>query len=264
MKEFDYILENIQTDALTLDYFLVPWDTAIIEQPVAEIKHLEIRETEQAGRDYLDFRHWCRKHGITLCCCRVTHDQLIESMFLETQGFRFIELNYRPRLDKLLKLELPDDSLIIEPAHYRDRELLAEMAAAAFMYGRFHQDPRLGAKLGNRRYKTWLLNSFDHPHQKVFKCLQDSKIIAFFVVEQQEPGHCFWSLNGIAPGLQNQGLGKRVWRTMLRWHQKEGIDTVTTSISSHNISAFNLYISLGFRFPSPHMTFHWRPLNCIH
>jgi hypothetical protein len=46
MKEFDYILENIQTDALTLDYFLVPWDTAIIEQPVAEIKHLEIRETK--------------------------------------------------------------------------------------------------------------------------------------------------------------------------------------------------------------------------
>ena len=84
-------------------------------------------------------------------------------------------------------------------------------------------------------------------------------VVAFFVVEYPEQGHCFWSLVGLAPGLQGQGLGKRVWRTMLGWHKKNGIDTISTSISSHNSTVLNLYISLGFRFPAPHMTFHWRP-----
>ena len=41
--DFDYKLEKIHTDALILEYFHVPWDTEILEQPVAEIRHLEIK-----------------------------------------------------------------------------------------------------------------------------------------------------------------------------------------------------------------------------
>lgn len=34
MIDFTYRLEHIQTDALTLDYFPVPWDTKIIARPL--------------------------------------------------------------------------------------------------------------------------------------------------------------------------------------------------------------------------------------
>ena len=111
--DFDYRLEKIHTNALTLEYFLVPWDTEILEQPVAEIRHLEVRESTAAARDYFAFTAWCGEHAITFSNCRIAHDQVIESMFLQAQGFRFIELNYRPRMNKVQELELPDDEIII-------------------------------------------------------------------------------------------------------------------------------------------------------
>ena len=254
--DFDYRLEKIHTKALTLEYFLVPWDTEILGQPVAEIKHLEVKDPEAAARDFCAFTTWCGEHTIAFSNCRILHNQVVESMFLQAQGFRFIELNYRPRMNKLQELELQDDEIIIEPATYADRMILAKMAGSIFQHGRFHQDPRLGASLGNRRYKTWLLNAFVLPHQKVLKCLLGDEIIAFFVVEYPEPGHCFWSLIGLAPGMQGQGLGKRVWRAIMRKHQQEGIEIITTSISSHNIAVLNLYVSLAFRFSVPYATFH--------
>jgi RimJ/RimL family protein N-acetyltransferase len=262
--DFDYKLEKIHTNALTLDYFLVPWDTQILEQPVAEIRHLEVKEPEAASRDFGIFTTWCSEHAIKFTNCRIVHDQVVESMFLQAQGFRFIELNYRPRMNKLQVLELPDDEIVTEQAADADRVLLAEMAGSVFQHGRFHQDPQMGLALGNRRYKTWLLNAFESPHQQVLKCLLDHEIVAFFVVEYPEQGHCFWSLTGLAPGMQGKGLGKRVWRTMMRKHQQEGIETITTSISSHNTAVLNLYASLAFRFPTPYATFHLRPTNAQH
>ena len=258
---FEYKLEKIQTKALTLDYFLVPWDTEILEQPVAEIRNLEVRKPCAAGRDFRDYTAWLGENAITFCCCRIAHDHIDESMFLQEHNFRFIELNYRPRIDKLQELELPDDEIIIELAADEDKMPLAEMAGLVYQHGRFHQDPKLGAILGGRRYKTWLLNAFELPHQQVLKCLLGNEVIAFFVIEYPEQGHCFWSLNGLAPGMQGKGLGKRVWRSMMQKHQQQGIQSITTSISSHNNPVLNLYASLAFQFSVPHATFHWHFAN---
>jgi RimJ/RimL family protein N-acetyltransferase len=93
----------------------------------------------------------------------------------------------------------------------------------------------------------------------VLKCSLDGRIVGFFVIEARKHGDCFWSLNGLAPGSEGQGLGKRVWRSMLHWHRAAGVHTVSTSISSHNVAAFNLYVALGFRFPLPSMTLQWCP-----
>ncbi len=257
--KFAYRTESISTPSLSLDYFLVPWDTEIVGEPVAEISRLRVIDIDNAGRDYSAFTGWCEDHKITLCNCRLPQERLTEAMFLEERGFRFIELNYHPRLTGLRSMELGEDDLTVEVASDGDREPLADMAGRIFRHGRFHQDPRVGPVLGNRRYRVWMVNAFDRPQQTVLKCSRGGEIVGFFVVEHPEPDHCFWSLNGLAPGLQGQGLGKRVWKALLRWHQGEGVDTVTTSISSHNIEAFNLYVSLGFRFAEPAMTMHWRP-----
>lgn len=259
MTNFTYELESVQTDALTLDYFLVPWDTEIVAQPVAEIARIEITEPEKASGDYRAFRRWCETHDIALCSCRISHDRSVESMFLQAQGFRFVELNYQPRLNKVQDQKLSDDAILVEPAGGQDREVLAEMAGSVFRHGRFHQDPRLGAELGNRRYRKWLLNCFEQTHHRVLKFMLDGELIAFFVVKYPQQGQCFWSLGSLAPGRQGQGLGKRVWRTMLRNNQQEGIERISTSISSLNIAVLNLYVSLGFQFPAPNATFHWCP-----
>ncbi|MCU7873408.1 MAG: GNAT family N-acetyltransferase [Candidatus Thiodiazotropha sp. (ex Lucinoma borealis)] len=255
---FDYKLEKIQTNALSMEFFLVPWDTEIMEKPVAEIRCLNVKIPKQARNEFQTFFDWCNDHKIALINCRISHDQLVESMFLQAHEFRFIELNYRPQIKNLQNLKILDDEIDIVLAEPDDRLPLAGMAGSVFQHGRFHQDPRLGVGLGNYRYKSWLLNAFELSHQKVYKFMLDQKIIAFFVIEYPEQGHAFWSLTGLAPGMQGKGLGKRVWRRMMLKHQQEGIDTISSSISSHNITVLNLYLSLVFRFPTPSATFHWR------
>ena len=148
---------------------------------------------------------------------------------------------------------------MIEPAKAEDQELLAQMAGRIFKHGRFHQDPALGSEVGNERYKIWLLNSFSYPGQSIFKCIDNDEIVGFFVVEYPGESRCHWSLIGLAPGLSGRGMGARVWQAMMRFHQDEGMKSIVTSISSHNTAMFNLYVKLGFRFPLPKVTFHWRP-----
>jgi RimJ/RimL family protein N-acetyltransferase len=256
---FAYETESIRTAALKLDHFVVPWDTQIFGVPVAQIAELRVLEPVQAAHDYERFEDWCRRQRIALCACRLPAERLADCMFLEDRGFRFVELNYLPRLTGLQSLHTRDGGVEVAVADDGDRAPLADIAARTFRHGRYHQDPRIDPALGDRRYRAWMENAFTNPSQQVLKCLLDGRIVGFFVVENPEPKHCFWSLNGLAPGLQGQGLGGRVWRSVLHWHRSQGAHTVSTSISSHNVPALNLYVSLGFRFPAPSVTLQWCP-----
>lgn len=257
--DFSYSLLNIRSESLIMDYFLVPWDSKIQGYPVAEIDHLEVIDARGAEDQFEIFVNWCDSQEIQFCNCRIRHDQLSESFFLQQQGFRFIELNYRPVLQDLDQLNLAANAIVIEPAKTEDQEFLAQMAGRIFKHGRFHQDPALGPEVGNQRYKIWLINSFSHPGQFIYKCLESDEIVGFFVVEYPGENSCYWSLIGLAPGLGGRGMGARVWRAMMRFHQDEGMKSIVTSISSHNSAVLNLYAKLGFRFPLPKVTFHWRP-----
>jgi ribosomal protein S18 acetylase RimI-like enzyme len=256
---FSFETHTIRTPALRLDYHLVPWDAEIFRVPVAQITELQVADGTAAARDYEQFAAWCEQQRIALCACRVPADRIVDSMFLEERGFRFIELNYTPRFEGLQVLKLAEDSIRVEPAALHDRDALASMAAHVFKHGRFHQDPRIDPRLGDRRYRIWMENAFERPSQTVLKCVEGDQVVGFFVIEQRDPGHVFWSLIGLAPGLGGRGLGKRVWKSVLRKHQADGVDVVSTSISSHNAPVFNLYVSLGFRFPTPTITLQWRP-----
>jgi RimJ/RimL family protein N-acetyltransferase len=255
---FAYLTETIRTPALSLDYHLVPWDREISGRPVAQISAVSISDVHQAVHDFQAFEHWRAEHAIELCACRVPASNMVESMFLEDRGFRFVELNYLPKLTGLQQQPEAETAIKVEPASEEDRDTLADMAGQVFSHGRFHQDPRIDPALGHKRYRTWLINAFQHPQQRVLKCVLDDAIVGFFVVEYPQLAHCFWSLTGLAPGMQGRGLGKRVWRAVLDHHRREGIDTVSTSISSHNVPVFNLYVALGFRFPPPSITLQWR------
>jgi hypothetical protein len=50
---------------------------------------------------------------------------------------------------------------------------------------------------------------------------------------------------------------------MLAFHRREGVQEVSTSISSHNVAVLNLYASMGFRFPAPTITLHWCPFGPV-
>jgi ribosomal protein S18 acetylase RimI-like enzyme len=219
---------------------------------------MTVRDQHDASQDFGQFQTWCADNDIRLVTCRLPQEKLPECGFLESHGFRFIELNYRPTRSGLDNFA-PDQAITIRPASPGDAAEITAIASDVFATGRWHMDPHIGAEIGDRRYAAWAGNAFRNPDQSVLTFLMDRRIIGFLVLERPAPSERFWSLISLAPGLAGQGLGRRVWQTLLAFHAAEGVTTVSTSISSHNVAVFNLYVSLGFRFPPPEITLHWCP-----
>jgi hypothetical protein len=259
---FSYVEERIESPALDLTYHLTPWDRPVLHGEAAAISDIRLRDEIEANLTFGEFRDWCSRKAVELVGCRLPQGNLRECGFLESQGFRFIELNYRPALKGLGEFSR-DPEIAICPASECDQPEISAIAGKIFAAGRLHIDPMVGPEIGNRRYAIWAANAFRHPGQEVLKCLVDGCIVAFMVVERPAVASRFWSLVGLAPGLSGKGLGRRVWTSMLAFHHGEGVEEVSTSISSHNVAAHNLYTSLGFRFPAPDITLHWCPFGPV-
>ena len=259
---FSYVEEQLRLPALEMSYHLAPWDEPAFQGNTAVITSIHVRMAEEAADSFEAFRNWCYRNLTILVSCRLGQDQLVECGFLERQGFRFIELNYRPVLSPLDGFA-EDPEITVCPALPEDDKVISGFAAQIFTTGRLHVDPLIDSETGNRRYGLWAANAFRNPNQRVLKCQMGGRIIAFLVVEQPSPTSRFWSLIGLAPGLAGKGLGLRVWKALLAFHQREGVDEVSTSISSHNTAVHNLYVKLGFRFPSPTITLHWCPFGSL-
>jgi GNAT superfamily N-acetyltransferase len=248
---------SIETEGLSLQAALVSWDTEIFDYPVAQIECFNILDHDQFRNDYMVFESWLDLNHCRIVSCRLSHDKLYESIFLEEKGFRFIETVLHPKFDDLLRLNIFDQGLTITLADEADLPVLTRIAESAFTNERFHVDPRLDPRRGDIRYVRWVANTLTHPRQRLLKILDNEIIVAFFIIEVMDDGHVYWHLTAVSPQHQGKGYGRRTWLAMLRYHQENGSLAVSTTISARNIPVLNLYSSLNFRFLPPEMTFHW-------
>jgi GNAT superfamily N-acetyltransferase len=247
----------VQTPNLRLVARHVPWDSDIYGTVVAQITDAELRDVDGASRDYAAFEKWCDTGGVGIVSCRLPQDRLRESMFLEQKGFRFIEMVLHPKIQLSRAGETVNEGFVIACGSEGDLPALEALAERAFGYERYHVDPRLDPRLGDRRYGRWVRNALRHDSQQLLKVLESDRLIALFIVERQAEASVYWHLTAIAPEWQGQGFGRRVWRAMLRRHQDDGLLSVATTISARNTPVLNLYSQLQFRFDPPEMTFHW-------
>jgi len=149
--KFDVQLESISTNNINMEFFYVPWDSDIFNKKVAQISKFKILSTKKILKDFGLYQSWCKKKEIEFSSCRLLHKQVNEGLFLESKGFRFIELNYHPILKNLELIELPVSNIDITNADECDEALLANVAERVFHNERFHQDPLIGANLANKR-----------------------------------------------------------------------------------------------------------------
>jgi len=258
----DFISKNISIsyDNLHLKYRLIPWDSKLFGYGVMDISDISVDNTIRAVENYCTFDLLCEQEQVKLIGCRLPQSDIKNIQFLEGIGFNFIELSYKPELRSLQNMSITPSTIRVVDAEISDKEELADWSGKIFEYGRFHQDTNIDSRLSNSRYKNWLLNAFENESQSVIKCVDEKfATVAFFVVEYPEPTSCFISLVGMGPEYQGRGLAKFSWNAFLTKLQNDGFNTISTSISSHNIAVFNLYVSLGFRFPEPEVTLHkWR------
>jgi len=255
--KFDYPLHRLETGALSLAYFHVPWDSEIFGFPVAQIAEMRVSNPVLARTDLAPFQAWLEQEAIQLASCRLPHDGLRESILLEQVGFRFVEMVLHPHLADLQAFPCSPQGLDVTLADSADLPAIEAIATQAFGYERFHADPRLDRSLADRRYLVWVHNSHEHPTQRLYKICDGADLVGFFVTENKPDVLCYWHLTAISPAFQGRGYGKRVWREMLHFHQQEGMTQIGTTIAARNTPVLNLYASLGFRFQPPEMTLHW-------
>ncbi len=260
--KLDIVPYLIDAPALKMRYFNVPWDSTIFGFPVVQIEGIDIVDGDPAPA-FLPFEQWCHDIGCRLVCCRMPHDRLRESGFLERRGFRFIEMVYRPRFEDLSRLPDFQTDLGIYEAAADDLVEIENIARSAFVTGRFVLDERLDVRLANERYSVWVRNSFADPQHQVLKAVIDDRIAGFFIVESRPDGTAYWHLTAVSPDFQHRGVGKSLWKAMMTRHRDAGMRAVETTISAHNTPVMNLYATLGFRFGEADMTFHRTddPLN---
>jgi RimJ/RimL family protein N-acetyltransferase len=248
---------NLETSALSLSVNLVPWDAKVFGFPVAVIDALGVIDSGKAALDFEKVRDWLDAENVRIISCRLPHEELAESFFLESQGFRFVEMVLHPQISGLSRLELGNEGLFVDLATTRDIPTLSAIAASAFGSERYHVDPRVDTGRANVRYAKWVEGSFVHPQQRLLKVVDGEDIVALFIIEVVAPGKVYWHLTAVAPRFQGKGMGWRSWRSMMHYHQSQGIDMVETTISARNSRVLNLYARLGFRFSPPEMTFHY-------
>jgi RimJ/RimL family protein N-acetyltransferase len=236
---------------------LVPWDTEVFGFPVAQVHEISVQDPVASAAGWRSFGDWVSAHEVGIVSCRLAMDRLRESFQLEAHGFRFVEVVLHPHRATLDDLPPQRDGLGILQATDADLPGLIGIAERAFRHERYHVDPRLDPRLGERRYARWVRTSLGHPSQQLLKVVDGARLVGFFVGERRDAGAVYWHLNAVAPEHHGQGYGRRAWQAMLHRHRDEGATSVTTTISVRNVAVQNLYAQLGFRFLPPEMTFHW-------
>ena len=246
---------RIDTENLELAWAEAPWDSKLFGAPVLQIETMTIRGSKPLA-DIGSFVDVLQRSGACLASCRLSHERLNESFLLEDIGFRFIEMAYQPEL--ALSADGSHQALLeVHAATAADLPAILDIAGSAFGNERFHMDPRLASGLGDIRYQNWVRSSLAHPSQRLHAIRDGSRIVAFFITEEQADGTCYWHLTAVAPAAQGQGYGRRSWETMIAHARQQGSQRIQTCIVARNHRVLNLYARLGFHFPPPLTTFHW-------
>src|SRR5687768_10587119 len=247
---------RIDTASLRLAWSEAPSDSRLFGAPILQITEMALTDPDAARTEITPFFGAREQSGSYLVSCRLPHDRLQESFLLEEIGFRFIDMAYQP---EILLADRPNQVTGLDVTLSGRAELpeILEIAGTAFSNERFHIDPRLSSDLGNIRYQNWVCSSLDHPSQRLYAIREGSRIVAFFITEDQADGTCYWHLTAVALGFQGHGFGRRTWEAMMAEARQRGCQRIQTCIVARNHRVLNLYARLGFHFPPPLTTFHW-------
>jgi RimJ/RimL family protein N-acetyltransferase len=232
---------------------LVEWDTLAFGKAVARINLLNVNEPKPNAA--IGFFEWLNEQNVSIVSCRLAIDNLVESMWLENLGFRFVEMILHPTLSLPPSIHRDNDEISVAEVTDNELHVIADIARNAFHNERFHADHRLDSSAAGLRYANWVVNSHTDSRQKLVKLVRRNQVIGFFIYTENGR-EIDWLLTAIAPAIQGQGLGYQAWRRMLAFHQQQGFSQITTSITVKNVAVMNLYRKLDFVFSEPQMTFH--------
>ena len=242
---------------------LLPWDEAIFEFPVADLRTgPELLTTKDISLFREALANFCRGTRSELVSVRVAASHTALSTLLLQAGFVYVDFSLLTTLLKLEPAPLPKAGFTLRQAEPADHEAIYQICGNAFHFGRYHTDPHFPRELANRRYLQWMrpaLNGSD-PGDLVFVLGGPGKVIGFMHVALHE-NDADLRLGAVAPG---SSLGFWLYTETLRAVHALGAKSVSTGISAANVRVMQIYSALGFRFSRPELILHWHSPGAAH
>lgn len=214
------------------------------------------------------------ENGELFIQARLLPGQMAAQLVIAKHGFHYIETALTPtcRLSKNLLLEnfrsnraelLPRKFLTaalqvctLQPGDSECHEQIKRIAAESFVSDRFHIDPHCLNHLADRRYVLWVTDLLQS--DACFHLLYNHDQLIGFLVRAGSR----LLLAGFARTYAMSGLGEYFWLSVLNSMAAEGIELVTTQISTNNLPVLNMYARLGFKFRDAVSLFHyWSPTS---
>lgn len=227
---------------------LVDWDTKLFNKNV-----FEIQDTDSFDKDELEeIDNSCYSGEAFMSFIKVNNHDLEKIHYLEKLGFNYMESQYEVKktLTDSYKVSPLSRHCILQVLDYSDKgtiESIENIVTTSFDTDRYYLDPKLDKMYSGLRYKNWFLNSLNDKNYTTYYYLskKQGKTIGFLMVKYELNG-IYLALGGISNEFKGYGFYASLLTDYLNYAFSQGFKNFYSSISSHNLEIFNIYIYLGF------------------
>jgi ribosomal protein S18 acetylase RimI-like enzyme len=174
-------------------------------------------------------------------------DPLASKEILHRNGFYYCDTLIEPYCAAARIRQFPH-----EAAGFDRRPALDPLLAicrSAFRHGRFHRDFNVEHRLANLRYENWL-TSLQRAGQ-VYGLTWQGELAGFIAHDRAK-----LVLHALGEAHRGRGLAKHLWTVVCGDLAMNGVEEISSSISTVNVAALGLYAALGFRFRNPVDVYH--------
>jgi len=198
-----------------------------------------------------------RMAGARLIACRIGDADEAAAGLLAAAGFRAIEtlVTYSRPIEAEPAPEFGDG---VGLAGAGDRGSCVDIGRSAFLFDRFHADPRLDDGAASALKGAWVDNGFAGRADAIVVARRDGRARGFVLCQKPDADTAVIDLIATAPGHQGRGLGRAlVLGTLAHYRGRARVLRVGTQDA--NTASRRLYEATGFEPVGRHRTFHWTP-----
>ena len=184
---------------------------------------------------------------------------------LQALGFDLIsvrntyEKSIKTETKSVLETESVYDFELVRASAARDRIRPADLDVLADVIGatsRYYKDAHIAQDKAHAVYVTWLNNSiFNGYALDSILAFQGERLVGIHTVKVKN-GVGMIDLIGVAPDLQNAGVGRALLNTGLDVMREHGASTVEVTTENENVPGSRFYQKHGFKLISMMLVWH--------
>jgi len=222
------------------DFYLDEWLTSALSKKSYFVKRIQDSYTEPKDAELLFSK------------CQV--NDLDQFYKFQSNGYNVIEcsVNLIKIVDK--KFDFQSDKTL-RLAKISDKDGIKKIAKESFINDRFHSDPKISNKVASRLKEEWVDNFFKGRRgDEMIVAYEKDEILGFILLIYAND---FAVIDLIAVSQRHRRLGiakKMIQFLFLLAREKFKFINVGTQLN--NLSALNLYLSLGFEINDAKYTLH--------